>query len=469
MKLLHFAYIIFAGALLSSCHIWGSYERSSQVDSLAHAVNYRGVDAADTINFGQKPWQEVFTDVQLQALINKVLEQNADMKVAQMNCEMANVGLKVSKFQMWLPTIAFQPSGTISRVFMDGMQANKTYEFPIQASWQIDAFAKQRNAMMQSKMKLLTVKEATQATQTALIATTAQLYYGLQLMDEQLATTQATLALWEKNIKALEAMKQAGMINQSALSSAKAQYLQIQGTVPQLEESIRSLENNLCQLMLEAPHAIERGKFAPKAFPFDMRTGMPFQLLSQRPDVRIAELELANCFYAKLGARSAFYPTLTIAGSGAFTNSLGSMIVNPGKFIAAGVANLVQPILARGALVGQLKVSKIAEKQAEVKFEKTLLGAAMEVSNAVSKYNSYTQQEALTRQRVAELEKANMVTHELFLHAGGTTTYLETLTAEMQLLQGQLTLLNDQYQQVLAAINLYQALGGGRPTPEPLP
>lgn len=465
MKFTHIIYIFACGLMLSSCHIFGNYERPTQVDSLAHAITYRDVQNADTINFGNTPWREVFTDPQLQNYIEKVLTQNADMRVADINLQKAEIGLRLSKFQFFLPSITFSPSGTISKIFIEGKENSKTYEFPVSASWQVDAFGKLRNAKKQTEMQLLTMKEVHHATQTGLVSGTAQLYYGLQLMDEQLATTQSTLALWEKNIMALEAMMDAGMINAAALSSAKAQYLQIKANVPAIEDGIRTMENNLCLLMMEEPHAIARSKFAPQSFPMDLRTGLPFQLLGQRPDVRIAELELANCFYAKLGARSAFYPTLNIAGNGAFTNSLGGMILNPGKFIAAGVAGLIQPILQRGALIGQLKVSKLAEKQAEVKFEKALLNAAMEVSNAVASYNSYSEQETITRQQVAQLEKANEATWELFQHGGGTTTYLETLTAQMQLLQGRLNLLNDQYQQILSAINLYQALGGGRPTP----
>lgn len=461
MKITHIIYIFVCGMMLTSCHIFGNYERPTQVDSLARAITYRDVQTNDTVNFGNTPWQEVFTDPLLQGYIEKVLANNADMRVADLNMQKAEIGLRLSKFQFFLPSITFSPSGTISKAFIDGASNTKTYEFPVTASWQVDAFGKLRNSMKQTEMQLLTLKEVHHATQTGLISGTAQLYYGLQLMDEQLATMQTTLGLWEKNIMALEAMMDAGMINAAALSSAKAQYLQILANVPAIEDGIRTMENNLCLLMMEEPHAIARSKFAPQAFPVDLRAGLPFQLLGQRPDVRIAELELANCFYAKLGARSAFYPTLNIAGNGSFTNSLGSMIMNPGKFIAAGVASLIQPILQRGALIGQLKVSKLAEQQAEIKFEKALLNAAMEVSNAVASYNSYSEQEAITRKQVVELERASEATQELFLHAGGSTTYLETLTAQMQLLQGRLNLLNDQYQQILSAINLYQALGGG--------
>ena len=462
MKLQHIFLLFISGTLLTSCHIFGNYERPTQVDSLAQTIQYRDILSQDSVNFGNTPWQEVFTDPTLQSHINCVLEQNTDMRSADLNLQKSEIGLKLSKYQFFLPSISFSPSGTISKVFDMDMENSKTYSFPVAASWQIDAFGKLRNSKKQVEMQLLEVKETHQAIQTSLVCATAQLYYGLQVLDEQLHITQSTLQLWDKNIQALEAMKQAGMVNQAAVSSAKAQYIQIQATLPALESSITQMENSLCLLRHEAPHAIERSAFTPDAFRMDLRTGIPFQLLGQRPDVRIAELELARCFYAKLGARSAFYPALTITGNGAFTNSLGSAVVNPGKFIASGIASLVQPIVQRGQLIGQLKVAKLAEQQAELAFEKALLNAATEVSNDVASYHSYAQQLTLTKQQVAELQRANDATHELFHHGGGTTTYLETLTAEMGLLQGQLTLINDQYQMILSGINLYQALGGGR-------
>lgn len=472
MKLQHILILFISGTLLTSCHIFGNYERPTEVDSLLQTIKYRDVVVQDdSLNFGTTPWRQVFTDPTLQNLITRVLEQNADMRSADLNLQKAEVGLKLSKYQFFLPTISFSPSGTISKVFDMGAENSKTYNFPVSASWQADAFGKLRNNKKQVEMQLYEVKESHHAIQTSLICTTAQLYYGLQVLDQQLAITESTLQLWDKNIQTLEAMKTAGMVNQAAVSSAKAQYIQIQATLPTLRNSATQMENSICLLLHESPHAIERTAFNPASFNVDLDTGIPFYLLGQRPDVRIAELELARCFYAKLGARSAFYPSLSITGNGAFTNSLGSAVVNPGKFIASGIASLVQPIVQRGQLIGQLKVSKLAEQQAELAFEKSLISAATEVSNDVASYRSYEQQLALTRQQVAELERANEATHELFLHAGGTTTYLETLTAQMSLLQGQLTLINDQYQMMLSGINLYQALGGGpeETLPQPLP
>ena len=344
---------------------------------------------------------------------------------------------------------------------MDGMTTNETYAFPVQASWQIDAFGKLYNAKKQGELTVMQAKAARQATQTSIVAGVANLYYSLQMLDEQLATTEATLKLWHKNIEAMEAMKEAGYTNSSAIASAKAQVLQIEATVPTLKDNIRQAENALCVLLHESPHSIQRGAFAADDFPASFSAGLPLSLLTSRPDVAIAEAKLANAFYGIQSARGSFFPQLTISGQGSFTDALGGMVVNPGKFIASGVASLTQPLFAQGKLKGALEVAKLQQESAQLDFEKTLLTAGQEVSNALSKYHTASLATDIAKMRLTELQKANDDTEFLFRN-GNTTTYLETLTAQMNLLNGRLSLINNRFEKVQAAIKLYQALGGGR-------
>lgn len=463
-----FLYLAAAATLLTSCHsLFGKYERDTKGTSAFVQQLYRdtanadgALAAGDTASFGNMPWREVFTDSHLQQLIATALERNADMRKADLTIKQAEIGLRLNKLA-YLPQIAFAPQGTVSKVFMEGMTSTETYALPVQASWQIDAFGKLYNAKKQGELSVVQTKAAKQAAQTAIVSGVATLYYSLQMLDEQLATTEATLVLWEKNIKAMEAMKEAGYTNSSAIASAKAQVLQIKATVPTLKDNIRQAENSLCVLLHEAPHAIERGAFTADGFPTSFSAGMPIALLASRPDVAIAEAKLANAFYGIQSARGSFYPQLTISGQGSFTNSLGGMVLNPGKFIANGVASLTQPLFAQGKLKGALEVAKLQQEAAQLDFEKTLLTAGQEVSNALNKYNTACTTTDIATQRLAELQKANDDTEFLFRN-GNTTTYLETLTAQMNLLNGRLSLINNRFDKVQAAIKLYQALGGGR-------
>lgn len=452
--------------LLSSCGLWGNYERNDQrVDEITKDL-YRDPVAAnaalvieDTTSFGTTPWQEVFTDPILQQHINKALAQNYDIRKVDNALTTANIALRLGKFQ-YLPQMALSPSGTISKVFDMGMDNSKTYEIPLQASWQIDAFGTMRNSLKQTMLTVEQVKLNRQAAQTGIICGVANLYYALQMLDEQMATTKSTLGIWNKQLEIMEAFKEVGYTNSAAIASAKAQVLNIEGSMIKIADSQRELENNICLLMGEAPHAIERSAFTAEGFPEEFSTGYPISLLANRPDVAIAENRLAYATYGVMKARGSLCPQLSINGAGQYTNSLGGMIVNPGKFIAAGVGSLVQPIFARGQLIGNLKISKIDFENAQLDFEKSLLTAGQEVSNALAQYHSACEQIAISTEQVAELQKAYDDTEFLF-HNGNTTTYLEILSAQMNLLQAQLGLINNRYSKVVAAITLYQALGGG--------
>lgn len=457
-----------AGSLmLSSCGLYGKYERDNDRVEAVTKNLYRDpiadnatLSIQDSTSYGNTPWQEVFTEPQLQQLINKALEQNYDLKKMDNIIKSAEIGVRLSKWQH-LPQLAFSPSGTISKIFDMGMDNSKTYAFPIQASWQIDVFGTLRNTIKQSEQSFLQAKLGRQQAKTGIICGMANMYYALQMLDEQRATTESTHEIWLKQIEIMEAYKEVGYTNSAAIASAKAQVLSIESSLVNIKDSQRQLENSICALMGEAPHAIERGAFKAEGFPEEFKTGYPLALLANRPDVAIAESELAYAAYGVMKARGQLCPQLSINGSGQYTNSLGAMIVNPGKFITAGVANLVQPIFARGQLLGNLKVSKIMLENAQLDFEKTLINAGQEVSNALAAYHSANELIEKSTKQVEELQKASDDTEFLF-HNGNTTTYLEMLTARMNLLQARLGLSNNRYNKVIAAINLYQALGGGR-------
>lgn len=458
----HFLYIIGCSALLTGCNLYSHYERpesaTKDIDKLYRDTTeaYATVPA-DTANFGNTPWQQVFTDPQLQALIQKALEQNTDLRSADLLIEQAKAGLKVARLAYY-PTLAFNPQGTVSS--WDFGKATKTYSFPLSASWQIGHIGQLRNAKKQSETQLQLSREAKQATRTAIIAAVANMYYTLQMLDEQLRTTKETVNIWRENVRTMELMKTAAMTTEAAVGQSRANLLQLEASVPALESNIRQTENALCALLHETPHPISRGVFNADGFPSSFSTGVPAQLLSNRPDVRAKEMQLANAFYTVNAARAAFYPSLTISGQGAWTNNAGA-IINPGKILASAVASLTQPIFANGMLRANLKVSKLQLEDAQLQFEQALLNAGQEVSNALMQYQSATAQEATMQQQVATLTHTLEQTQLLFKHTNNTS-YLQVLTAQQSLIQAQLSLISYKFDKVQAAICLYQALGGGR-------
>lgn len=459
---IHIIYILGCSALLSSCNLYKNYERPdelSNMDGLYRdtATINGALSTADTLNFGAMPWKEVFTEPQLQTLIERALANNTNMRKAEINIKKAQAGLTIAKLA-YLPSLALAPQGTIASY--DHMKATQTYTLPLAASWDLGSWGSLRNNRKQAGVTVLQTKVAQQATQTSIIAGVANLYYTLVMLDEQLRTTQTTIQLWKKNVDAMEAMFEAAMTNQAAVSQTKANYYELQASIPQLENSIRITENALCQLLNETPHAIERGTFNTNVFSSHLSAGIPIQLLSYRPDVKIAELNLAHKFYGVNIARSAFYPGLTLTGTAGWTNSAGAAVINPAKFIASAVGSLVQPLFANGKLRANLKISKLEQEQATLEFREALLNAGNEVSNALSAYQTATKQQDNREKEVTELQKALEGTQSLFQYTD-RTSYLETLTAQQSLLQSQLALINDKYSKIQAAIDLYQALGGG--------
>ena len=223
------------------------------------------------------------------------------------------------------------------------------YNVPVTASWEIDVFSRLRNTKLRSKALYMQSMEYKQAVRTQLIATTANLYYTLCMLDEQLAIARETADAWAETVETIRAMKEAGMTNDAAVAQNEAAYNGVKISVLQLEQSISETENSLCGLLLQAPHKIERNTLKEQRTPQELLVGVPVQLLSRRPDVRVAEYSLMSAYYATAAARSALYPNITLSGSAGWTNNAGSAIVNPGKLLLSAAGQLLQPIFQAGA------------------------------------------------------------------------------------------------------------------------
>ena len=256
------------------------------------------------------------------------------------------------------------------------------------------------------------------------------------------------------------ALMQAGLANEAAVSQMEAAYYQVKNSVLDLEEQINQVKTSRSTLLAETPRDYQRGTLQEQQFPTDFSVGVPVQLLSGRPDVRSAERALEAAFYTTNAARSAFYPSITLSGSAGWTNSAGSMIVNPGKVLATAVASLTQPLFAQGKLTAQLKIAKAQQEQASLSFQQALLNAGAEVNDALSGYQTSHAKSDLLSKQVEAQQKALRSTSLLMEH--GNTTYLEVLTARQSLLAAQLSQTANRFSEIQSLITLYQALGGGQ-------
>lgn len=442
--------------LFSSCGIYTKYKSETAVPDNLYGDLTPAPDT-DTVTLGGMPWQEVFTDPCLQRLIEQGLENNTDYLSAQLRVEQAQAALKTARLA-YLPSFMFAPQGAVSS--FDTQKAAQTYSIPVTASWEIDIFGKMRNAKQQSKALYAQSRDYRQAVRTQLIAGIANTYYTLLMLDAQLELSERTAESWEETVGATRALMNAGMATEAAVAQMEATWQGVNASVVTLREQRNQVENGMSLLLAEAPHAIERSTLEAQRLPEGFSVGIPLRLLADRPDVRAAERTLERAFYATNQARSAFYPTVTLNGSAGWTNSAGSMIVNPGKFLASAVGSLVQPLFARGQVAGQFKIAKAQQEEARLGFQQALLNAGAEVNDALTQYQSAQEKAVHYGKQVESLERAYRSTSLLMEH--GNTTYLEVLAARQGLLSAQLTQIGNRFAEIQGVVNLYRALGGGR-------
>lgn len=450
---------ILVACSLSSCHIYKAYERPDIETENLYRKTTEASDSlqTDSLNIGDLPWYEVFTDYKLQALIEQGLAGNTDLQIARLRIKEAEATLLSSKLA-YLPSLSLSPEGTLSS--FNKQAAVKSYQLPVTASWEIDIFGGLLNAKRSAKAALLQSDSYRQAVQTQLIASIANSYYTLLMLDKQLEISEETALNWQQSVQTMKAMKAAAMTNEAAVTQSEANYRQVKASIPDLKKQIRETENALSVLLGQTPGAIDRSRMDDIGLPQKISAGVPLQLLANRPDVRQAEMNLAIAYYGTNSARSAFYPHITINGSLGWTSSVGESILNPGKFLVSAIGSVVQPLFNKGQNIARLKIAKAQQEEALLSFQQSLLNAGSEVSDALYQFQSAGEKGVQREQQVKSLEQSVAFTQELFKL--GTSTYLEVLTAQQGLFSAQLLQVTDRFEQMQSVINLYSALGGGR-------
>ena len=452
---------MFAAALtMTSCGLYNKYERPevntqglvrdplSLTDTLA---------VTDTTSFGNLPWRSVFTDPQLQTLIQQGLDNNVDLLNAALSVKMIEAQLACAKLA-FLPSVAFTPQGTLSS--FDGSKTTKSYQLPISASWNVDLFGNILSQKRSTQMQLLQAKDYQLAVKTNIITGVANLYYTLLMLDRQLEILTDMEGLTKETWDMMALQMKYGRARSTSVQSAEASYYSVQSQITDMKRQIREVENSLSLLLCQPGQTISRGKLSDQSLPSEFSTGIALQMLNNRPDVHAAEMSLAACYHNVQTARSRFYPSINITGSGIFTNSMGTQTFNPGKWLLSAIGSLTQPIFANGQLVAGLKVAKAQQEQAFNNWQNAIYKAGNEVSNALVSYNSYDERSRL-EQKQTELYRQNVEdTRQLYKSSG--TSYLEVISAQANLLNAEITKVSDDFYKMQAVVSLYSALGGGR-------
>lgn len=431
---------------LSSCGIYRKYERPELwfVDSL-----YRRMEVtADSVSTASISWDRMFTDPILQDWIKSGLEFNHDLNIARLKVQEAEAALLAARWAL-LPGGQFNMQGGLPGSFTARLDA----------SWEADIFGGLRNTKKKALAALEQSKAYEHAVQTKLVATIANSYFTLLMLDEQLAISKRTLNTWEENIRTLEALKRAGKTNEAAVLQAKANRLNVEASVLTLEKEILSVENSFCSLVSIVPMPIERSSLDLQEFPEELSAGVPVQLLSRRPDVRQAELALEQTFYNTNAARAAFYPDLTLNGALGWTTGNGNITLDPGSLISNLIGSLAQPVFGRGSNKARLKSAQVQQEIAAWNFRQSLLDAGVEVNNAITLWQTAQKRVELDKKQILNLQAAVWNTQLLMKH--GSSNYLEVLSAQKNLLNAELAEVSDRFDEIQSIVNLYHALGGG--------
>lgn len=453
MKFAYYTFILlWAVCLMTGCSIYKPYSRPEvQTEGL-----YRDLEETkDTASIATLGWRNLFSDKNLQALIDKGLERNTDLRVAHTRVKAAEAVLMNARLS-YLPSVVLAPDGSISGT--EGAKAIKTYNLAASASWEIDLFGKVTNAKREALAALEGSRAYRQAVETQLIATIANSYYMLLMLDRQLIISEQTLITWKETEHSIEALKRAGKSNDAAVLQAKANRLALEASVVSIQKSIRETENGLSALLADTSHDIMRGALQKQQFPDTLSAGLPIQLLANRPDVRQAEWNLAQAYYATNAARSAFYPSLTLSGSTGWTNNVGGVVVNPGSWLFSAVGSLMQPLFNKGTNIANLRQAKARQEEALLLFQQSLLDAGKEVNNALTRWQSARIRMDYVNQQIMTLQEAVRKTELLMQHT--SINYLEVLTARQRLLEAELTQAQDKFEEIQGVIDLYHAVGG---------
>lgn len=442
---------------LTGCKsLYGDYERPEvKTDGIVRDPVNDQATLEGSNDFGNLPWRSVFTDPQLQSLIEKALANNPNLLNAMLNVDIAESQLKAAKLA-YLPSLVLAPTGTITHMG-EGAEANKSYTLPLAASWNVDLFGTLRSSKKAAAMSLLQTKDYQLAVQTRLISNVANLYYTLLMLDKQMEIVTDMENLTKDTWDMMKLQMEFGRARSTSVQSAEAAYYNVKNQSVNLKRQIRESENSLSLLLGEPAQSIARGKLDGQSLPESYAGGVGVQLLSNRPDVHANEMALASCFYGVQNARSRFYPSINITANAGWTTGQGT--INPAKFLVQAVGSLTQPLFMKGQLKAGLRVAEDQYKQAYNTWQNSILTAGSEVSNALVAYNAAKESEELEQKRIDVLKK-NVEDIEL-LYKQSSSTYLEVITAQQNLLNAQVSQVQDQFTKLQSIVNLYYALGGG--------
>ena len=432
---------------------------------------------SDTANIATISWKEYFADKNLINLIDTALIKNYDVLTALQRIEAASGGVQFGK-GMLLPSVSANGVAAIRRFglyTMDGAGNSTTDILPgqvvptnlpdyfvgLQTTWEADITGKLRNRKKAAVARYLSSMEGKNWIVTSLVAEVASTYYGLQALDQELEMIRENISLQQDALSVVTIQKESGAANELAVRQFNAQLLNTRSLEIEIAQQIIEVENKINFLLGRYPQPINRETtLFTHAIPARIKTGIPSDLLRNRPDIKQAELELIAAKADVKAARAAFYPSLNITGGVGFQAFKPNLLfTSPESFAFSLIGGLYAPLINRSAIKANFKGATAYQVETLYNYQRSILNGYLEVYTEVNNIQNLQKIFALRDEEVAVLSRSIETSNELF--RTGRATYLEVLLAQQNALNARLDFIDVRKRQLLSNVNIYKALGGG--------
>jgi outer membrane protein, multidrug efflux system len=455
--------LVCAALVLSGCTMGPNYRRPT----VAVPPTYRGLAPdgtarTETATLGDQGWWDIFQDEQLRTLIRTALQQNYDLRIAASRILEAKAQLGITRADQF-PTVSagagIADFRTAQSKFLPAFETSTGQVNP-SAAWELDFWGKFRRATEAARANLLASKWARQEVVSTLVANVAAAYFQLRALDLELEISKRTLDSRQESLRLTQILVNGGATSLLDVRQAEQLVFTASAEIPALEQQIEQQENSLSILLGQNPGEITRGQtLTEQRQPPQVPPGLPSSLLERRPDIRQAEEQLVAA-NAEIGvARAAYFPQIVLSGSGGFQSSaLTNLFTGPAGVWSFG-ASLAQPIFTGGRLRSGVRLAEAQQQTAALFYQQSILGAFRSVSDALVAYRKTREFRAQQELLFQSAEDAARLSH--MRYTGGAAGYLEVLTNETNAFSAELGLAQARLNELLALVQLYEALGGG--------
>jgi outer membrane protein, multidrug efflux system len=456
--------ILLSAALLASgCTVGPNYKRPT----VTAPGSYRGATTDEAVQtglaaFGDQKWWDIFQDEQLRTLIRTALTQNYDLRIAASRVLEARGQLGITRADQF-PSLSagagVSDTQTAQSKFLPAFETS-TGQMNVSAAWELDFWGKYRRATEAARANLVATEWARREVLSTLVGNVAGAYFQLRALDLELEISKRTLNSRQESLRLTRILADGGSTTLLDVRQAEQLVFTASAEIPVLEQQIEQQENFLSILLGKNPGDISRGQaLTEQRQPPEVPPGLPSSLLERRPDIQQAEAQLVAA-NAEIGvARAAYFPQISLNGASGFQSSaLTNLFTGPAGAWSFG-ASLTQPIFTGGRLRSQVRLAEARQQTAVLFYQQSIQGAFRSVSDGLVAYRKTREFRAQQELLFRSAEDAARLSH--MRYKGGVTGYLEVLTNETNAFSTELGLAQARFNELLALVQLYQALGGG--------